>query len=250
LCFDLFRFKEGLALHSKIQANIEAKGWGDVLEVLDLVLEKLKDSVLMCPSMLEHDKSLPTFLRAYTAGSVLTRATWLGIEAHQKLKQFQQANERLDFLLNHNSQSYLAHYRGRWHERKIVNSKHLKLPIPEIKEHIIQALSDSCVLDDHRLGLTARLGKVRLEEKKVRERAAAKKSKKQRRQNSADVSSSETEDECETEEDRKIKSRNSFFRTYELNHSITERTIEAEQLSLYVTGQLQLNFSFTYGLIC
>jgi hypothetical protein len=227
-----------LSLHTQIQAHIQSKAWDDVLILLEQVFNKLKTSVLSNGSTLEHDTALPSFLRVYTAGSVLTRALWIAVEGHQKLKQYEKANETIDFLLTQNSASYLSHYRGRWHERKIINSKHMKHSNVEMKEFVVQALSDPCLHEDHRLGLTARLTKIRQDAKKegkktLREAPAEDcedspifnfNSKRRRRKRRVSTSEeSDAEDEAEANQ-------NPNLRTFELTNEIPERTIEAEQL--------------------
>lgn len=231
-----------------MQASILSKNWEDALVLLEEALERLKTLILPNEMVLDHDRNLPSFLRIYTAGSVLTRAAWLGVEGHQKLKQYEKANEAIDFLLNQASTSYLKHYRGRWHERKIINSKHLKQSNSLMKNYIIQGLSDSGVRDDHRLGLTARLSKLQNEEGKPKKRPTRNKVKTRKRV----VSSSEESEEGECVLDS-IDDANSALKTFKLKNPIPERVIGAEQLNMWVNSntfykvfKILLRFSYFY----
>lgn len=74
-----------------------------------------------------HDKSLPVFLRTYTAGAVCTRILTYGVELHQFTKNYDLAVEQLHELIK--QEVYHVDYRGRWYDRLTLNlDHHLKQP--------------------------------------------------------------------------------------------------------------------------
>ncbi len=72
-----------------------------------------------------YDKSLPSYLRVFTAGAVYTRVLSQDVELLQKLRQYDQAVALLEGLIKQDV--YHVSYRGHWYERLALNlNQHLK----------------------------------------------------------------------------------------------------------------------------
>jgi hypothetical protein len=202
------RFHESWNLHCNITSYIESKDYDSVIEIGEnafILLKRNLDDSIIC----SNDQSLPTFLRAYKAGSVLTRVLWLAVDGYQKLKKYQAASDHIHFLLKQNI--YLTQYRGRWHERLVINQKqYLKTPLRQRQLTLENALKDQHVLDSHKLNISERLEKL-MEEI---QRPPKKKSK------------TTKNDETETERDF-VTSTIELFRLHQI---VPTRTIEGEKL--------------------
>lgn len=119
-----------------------------------LLQENLQDSEIR-----NNDEDLPSFLRVYKAGSVLTRIVWLAVEGYQKLKNYKVATSYIHFLLKQNI--YLSQYRGRWHERLVINQKqYLKTPLEERKFTLVSALKDEFLQESHKLCISERFDRL------------------------------------------------------------------------------------------
>ncbi|ODM97977.1 Fanconi-associated nuclease 1 [Orchesella cincta] len=155
---ELIRFHSSWTLHTNLVAFSESKDWEEVVKISAEAVALLQ-SLLQDKETVSHDEGLPTFLRIYTAGSVLCHTCWLGVEGFQKLKQFSKANELIQLLLSQTT--YLSNYRGRYYERLAINGTHLKYSKQEQKLLLENGLKDPYLRDNHKLILSARLDKLK-----------------------------------------------------------------------------------------
>lgn len=89
--------------------------------LISCLFMQFKYCVICC----SYDKTLPDFLRPFTALSVYTRIINQGVELLQRRKEYTQAVSVLRKLLS--QQVYCVDYRGHWWERLALNyDAHLK----------------------------------------------------------------------------------------------------------------------------
>ena len=69
-----------------------------------------------------YDKQLPDYLRPYTAGAVHIRIMSLCVELLQYRRQYREAVDLLEELINQDV--YHTEYRGRWYDRLALNLDH------------------------------------------------------------------------------------------------------------------------------
>lgn len=99
------------------------------------------------------------FLRRYQAGWVYTRILASLVPVLERAKVHEEANRLLEMLLNQDV--YCRGHRGRWWERRILNSqKHLKEPTERCIRLLNLALRDPHVRTSTRLALARRLAKL------------------------------------------------------------------------------------------
>ncbi|CAG7829327.1 unnamed protein product [Allacma fusca] len=237
---ELLQFQQAWILFSQVTAFTESKQWTEVVNVAEQALETLQ-KLLKEPEVVSFNRRLPCYLRAYVAGSLFAKICWIGVEGLQKLKKYTLANDYLNFLLSQDL--YLCHYYGRWYERLVLNSTHLKVPLTEVKALIEKALADPNVRDNHKLDLFTRLNKLKTRECAKRKPKRKPKRKKPRRKNKKDDedwvessgdSSEESLDsdfeiECMTLDSDNDNSEGSFI----IRYSVPERTIEGEKMPTY-----------------
>ncbi|XP_033109432.1 fanconi-associated nuclease 1-like isoform X2 [Anneissia japonica] len=124
------------------------------------IFEKAQDEhkSIKNTKIIRYDKSLPTFLRRYTALWVYTRITYLGVEILQKKSCYDDAVTLLRQLLNQTV--YRHEKRGQWWDRLALNlDYHLKKP-KEALDAIKQGLADKKVKLADRLALQQRAEKI------------------------------------------------------------------------------------------
>jgi Fanconi-associated nuclease 1 len=164
------------------------------------------------------------------------------VEGFQKLKKYEAANDYLQFLLNQDV--YLGNSYGRWYERLVLNSTHLKLPVAEVKGMIEKALGHPKVRDNHKLELSDRLSKL-----KIRERAKTKPKRKPKRKKPKRRTKKKDDDDWQESSDESEESSDSDFQpecltvesdddvdvslSFRLRHTAPERTIEGEKMPMY-----------------
>ena len=208
-------------MHSEIQGYLESKEWDEAKKVAQFAMNKLKSVIFSDMEIQSYDRSLPTFLRAYTAGSVHTRTVWLGVDAYQKTKSFEESNDIIEFLLSQTI--YLTHYRGRWHERYITNSKHTKQVNRVLRKFIKIALDDPFLGESHRFGLSVKLERYKSDE-------MTKNTKKNRGKGKSTAVSSDEEDE--DKEEGLCKYNPDDFAICVLRHKVPETSIQGEKMSV------------------
>lgn len=92
--------------------------------MLQLVMLDACSTVYFC-HVCSYDKTIPDFLRPFTAFSVYTRILNQGVELLQRRKDYQGAVSLLRKLLG--QRVYCVDYRGHWWERLALNyDAHLK----------------------------------------------------------------------------------------------------------------------------
>lgn len=190
-------------------------------------------AILQDSEIMNYDKALPSFLRAFTAGSILARTIWLSVDAYQKTKDYKTANEIIEFLLSQTS--YSTHYRGRWFERYVINMKHLKKSNDEIRKMILRSLADEHLQASHKLSSQVRLQRLpkgssggKLTGKRKASGTNKSKTKKSRR---VLISDDEDEEEELAELEPLADAGNEVIPDL-LTHKITNRTIEGEKMAL------------------
>lgn len=150
---ELIRFEGCSQLLTDLHDCLERQKWDESLQYCDLA-KVTYEELINNRQLMEHDLSLPAFLRCYTSISVLVHILSCSVECYQRLKMYRKAVEQLRFLLNQTS--HLQDYRGRWYDRLALNLEaHLKLP-SETVEVIKEALNDPEVREGHRLSLSMR----------------------------------------------------------------------------------------------
>lgn len=150
---DLLRFERCCHINTELQKCVQDKKWEEALEhckaAKDIYQELSKDEQL-----LQHDRSLPRFLRRFTTVSLLVYMLSASVEVLQKVRQYEAAVEQLEELLSQDT--YLQDHRGLWYTRLSLNlHSHLKKPAKSL-EVIEQGLKDPELKLAHRLTLSTR----------------------------------------------------------------------------------------------
>ncbi|XP_056021881.1 fanconi-associated nuclease 1-like isoform X2 [Ostrea edulis] len=140
-------------LWSKLEKNDFEGAYSVYIEAKERVQELKKDKGLA-----NYDKTLPDFLRPFTALSVYTRIINQGVELLQRRKEYTQAVAVLRKLLS--QQVYCVDYRGHWWERLALNyDAHLKNQEKAL-EAVENGLKDPTVMAGRRLALYLRAEKI------------------------------------------------------------------------------------------
>nr|XP_045611977.1 fanconi-associated nuclease 1-like [Procambarus clarkii]XP_045611978.1 fanconi-associated nuclease 1-like [Procambarus clarkii] len=154
---DLIRFESCSQIQADVQECMESQKWEEALEHCDLARTSYQQ-LLKNTQLMDHDKSLPRFLRRFTSISLLVYILTCSVECYQRLKNYQKAVEQLQELLDQTT--HLQDYRGRWYDRLALNLEmHLKKPAMAV-EVISQALSDPEVRKGHRLSISIRARRI------------------------------------------------------------------------------------------
>ncbi|KAK4328339.1 hypothetical protein Pmani_001251 [Petrolisthes manimaculis] len=150
---DLLSYEEVSQLQTEIQENMEGHKWETAMEQCEAARDTYYQ-LISNKELMEHDISLPRFLRRFTSLSLLVYIMTCGVECCQRLKNYQRAVELLQELLGQTT--HLQDYRGRWYDRLALNlQSHLRNPVLAVKE-IGKALKDTEVRHGHRLSLSQR----------------------------------------------------------------------------------------------
>ncbi|KAK7469871.1 hypothetical protein BaRGS_00036091 [Batillaria attramentaria] len=150
---DLVRFEEALQLESELLGRTGSGDWTGAYTVF-LQVKDQYDAILADTDRMISDKTLPEFLRYYTAGSVLVRLLNQGIEILQRRKDYLAAVTLIRELLSQDVYNLDLH--GFWWERLALNlDVHLKQH-GQALQAIQDGLADSAVRTGHRLALYLR----------------------------------------------------------------------------------------------
>lgn len=150
---DLIRFENCSQIQGDVEECMEKHRWEAALEHCDLA-RTIYHNLINDIHLMEHDASLPRFLRRFTSVSLLVYVLTCSVECYQKLKNYHKAVEQLQELLAQTT--HLQDYRGRWYDRLALNLEmHLKKPAQAV-EVINKALRDPEVRKGHRLSLSIR----------------------------------------------------------------------------------------------
>lgn len=105
--------------------------------------------------------SLPVYLRKFTPPWVYCRCLFQGVEAAQRLRNYESAVELLQFLLESEAlKNFCTNSRGRWYNRLALNfESHLKNR-ERSAEFCIRGIQDPMVGDPDKLALQNRLDKL------------------------------------------------------------------------------------------
>ncbi|XP_061172918.1 fanconi-associated nuclease 1-like [Saccostrea echinata] len=140
-------------LWSRLERNEFEAAYSVYLEAKERVEDLKKDNAIA-----NHDKTLPHFLRPFTAFSVYTRIINQGVELLQRRKEYTGAVSVLRKLLS--QQVYCTDYRGHWWERLALNyDAHLKNQEKAL-EAVASGLRDKSVTAGRRLALYQRAEKI------------------------------------------------------------------------------------------
>lgn len=150
---DLLRFENCCQINTELQKCVEDKKWEAALQhckvAKDIYQELIKDD-----DLLQHDRSLPRFLRRFTTLSLLVYILSSSVEFLQKMRRYEAAVDQLAELLSQDT--YLQDHRGLWYNRLSLNlHSHLRKPAKAL-EVIEQGLWDPELQVAHRLTLSTR----------------------------------------------------------------------------------------------
>ncbi|XP_062580052.1 fanconi-associated nuclease 1-like [Saccostrea cucullata] len=153
----VLRFSEACLLEADLWARLERNdfeaAYSVYLEAKERVQDLKKESAIA-----NHDKTLPDFLRPFTALSVYTRIINQGVELLQRRKEYTEAVSVLRRLLG--QKVYCTDYRGHWWERLALNyDAHLKNQEKAL-EAAASGLRDNTVTAGRRLALYQRAEKI------------------------------------------------------------------------------------------
>ena len=150
---DLIRFESCNQILTDVSECLESHKWEEALAFCQQA-KTIYEELVGNKELMDHDMSLPRFLRCYSSISVLVHILSCSVECYQRLKNYRKAVEQLRFLLNQTT--HLQDYRGRWYDRLALNLEmHRKLPA-EAVDVIKSALDDPEVRKGHRLSLSLR----------------------------------------------------------------------------------------------
>ncbi len=154
---DLLQFESVCALEAEFSELFHEKNWTEAIHrVMKAQVEF--QAILSNDDVTGHVTNLPSFLRKFTAGSVLCYVLSKGVEVHEKMKDYVQATNLLQELLQQSL--YLPDYHGHWYERLVLDlDQHLKKP-RESLEAIRKALDDLHVQEARLLSLSQRVQKI------------------------------------------------------------------------------------------
>ncbi|XP_070000546.1 fanconi-associated nuclease 1 [Penaeus vannamei] len=154
---DLLRYETCNQILIDVQECMEAQKWEEALQHCQLAVTTYQE-LISDEELMNHEKSLPSFLRRFTSVSVLIYILTCSVECHQRLKSYQKAVDQLQDLLK--QRTHLQDYRGRWFDRLALNlATHLKKPAQAV-DAIQEALKDPEVRKGHRLSLSMRAEKM------------------------------------------------------------------------------------------
>ncbi|CAL4137604.1 unnamed protein product [Meganyctiphanes norvegica] len=150
---DLIRLEKVKELDSNIRESMENKEWKKAFdyckEAEDLYKKSVEDEELS-----NYERSLPSYLRVFTATSALVFILNLRVDILQALRKYQAAMNQLHELLTQTS--HLQDFRGHWYNRLALNLHH-HLNKPDQALLIIHvALYEQEVSSAHKLSLSQR----------------------------------------------------------------------------------------------
>ncbi|KAG8190340.1 hypothetical protein JTE90_014444 [Oedothorax gibbosus] len=149
---ELIRYEEARQLENDIYNAVESKNF-ELAKELYLNARKVFEEQSSC-KFSKRSSSLPPFLKRYTSFHVYIRCMTQGVEALQRLRQYDEAVTLLKMLLK--QKTYCQDYKGRWYDRLALNlEQHLKKREGAIKA-IKQGLKDENVRVGHRYSLLTR----------------------------------------------------------------------------------------------
>ena len=162
---DLLKFEEACAYESEFSEHFDDKNYEDAVRVFDekikqmfFVDEASKDDREVISDLNNYAQKLPSFLRKFTSGSVLTYVVTKTVDAFEKAKDYESAVSLLEKLLSQNI--YLNDYRGLWYERLSLDyDTHLKMPDEALKI-VKRGLEDPHVRVARKLALCQRATKI------------------------------------------------------------------------------------------
>lgn len=156
----LLRYHEALDYECELFSLIESKELADAHALFSPRLFDFQKTILD-PDLNEFDSNLPSYLRVFTAGSVLTKLLSVyAFEVLQKLKLYTEANEVFEFLLFKQA-NYRLSWRHKWYERLAMNYElYLKEPVKAL-DVLKKGLRDTeYVKKAGRLTLSVRIEKM------------------------------------------------------------------------------------------
>ena len=150
-------------LEADMCEQMSEKNWTEALKPVEIAVKQFEN--LFCDlDKIEYTKSLPSYLRRFTDGSVLAYVMTKGVEIYERLKDYSNAVELLRKLLQQNI--FLSDYHGHWYERLILDlDQHLKKPREAI-DAIWQGLNDPYVQEARLYSLCQRFLKLTSMKKK------------------------------------------------------------------------------------
>ncbi|XP_071794297.1 fanconi-associated nuclease 1-like [Asterias amurensis] len=154
---DLLRYETALHYETDIATAMSTNDFETAYQLQQTAIETYQQ-IRKTPTILNHDLSLPVFLRRFTASWTYTRIMYTGVEILQKMRRYPDAVDVLQRLLDQTN--YCTASRGRWWERLALNlDQHLKRS-EQALDVIKDGLEDSFVRTGHRLALQVRAQKI------------------------------------------------------------------------------------------
>ncbi|CAG5119384.1 unnamed protein product [Candidula unifasciata] len=150
---DLIRFENALQLESDLLHCIDRGNWEQAYVVFKSIEKEW--TLLTANSLIaEWNQKLPSFLRCYTATSVIHRLLCSSVEILQRRKDYTAAVDLLQTLLSETL--YNSSHRGYLWERLALNlDAHMKQPLESL-EAVKNGLTDKFVRVGHRYALYLR----------------------------------------------------------------------------------------------
>ncbi|XP_071506665.1 fanconi-associated nuclease 1-like [Diadema antillarum] len=160
---DLLRYEVALQYENDIADALGINDF-DLAERLQTSAMAAAGEILKDEDILRQDKSLPTFLRCFTAGWVYSHIQYQGVDILQKQRRYGEAVEMLRSMLQQTV--YCPDRRGGWWDRLALNlDQHCKKQ-HESLDCIKEGLADPYVRTGHRLALQLRAKKILKSKKK------------------------------------------------------------------------------------
>lgn len=154
---DLLRYERASQLECDLRRCMENKLWNEAFSIFqqaDHLFEQHRNDA----SIRTHDAALPSFLRKFTAMSILCYVRHHGVELYQRRRDFGSAVKLLLSLIG--QEYYLLSYRGDWYDRLTLNlHQHLKQQ-EQAAAALAAALKDPWVRGGPRLSLLQRASKL------------------------------------------------------------------------------------------
>lgn len=156
---NLIKFEEAWLLETELSLAIENRKSSQIDEELYAKMLAVFDEYIQSP-FVEFDRTLPRYLRRFTAGHILVRALGTLASYLENKKLHYEAINILEKLIN--QEIYCLDGRGKWYERLAIDyEKHLKKP-ETAKLYLIQGLGDEYVRGGPRYALYLRASKHNL----------------------------------------------------------------------------------------
>lgn len=154
---DLILFEQAISYEAKISEVLESKNFESGIPIASEA-EIIFRQISANKDIEAHVKSLPTFLRKFSTGSVMAYVLSKCVDLFEKLKQHKEAVKILRILLS--QKLYLPDYHGFWFERLALDTdQHLRQPKKAL-EIIFEGLGDEHVRVARKLTLCQRVLKI------------------------------------------------------------------------------------------